>query len=106
MTRRDVTDFLGTFAAVLVLTGIVVAAICAVLAYTSERPTVHKATSTTTVWGYYGGVGWTTDEGIACESAVLVDQETGVMYLMTKTTNNVDVTVLLNADGTPRRQVE
>ena len=46
------------------------------------------------------------DEGIACESAVLVDQETGVMYLMTKTDNDVDVTVLLNADGTPRKQVE
>ena len=106
MTRRDVTDFLGTLAVVLVLTGIVVAAIYAVLAYTSGRPAVRKATSTTTVWGYYGGLGWATDEGIACESAVLVDQETGVMYLMTKTDNDVDVTVLLNADGTVRRQVE
>ena len=66
----------------------------------------RKATSTTTVWAYYGGVGWATDESIACESAVLVDQQTGVMYLMTKTKNDVDVTVLLNADGTPRKQVE
>ena len=82
------------------------AALVAVLAYTSSSATVRKATSTTTVWAYYGGVGWATDEGIACESAVLVDQQTGVMYLMTKTTNDVDVTVLLNADGTPRKQVE
>ena len=82
------------------------AALVAVLAYTSSSATVRKATSTTTVWAYYGGVGWATDEGIACESAVLVDQQTGVMYLMTKTTNDVDVTVLLDADGTPRRQVE
>ena len=82
------------------------AALVAVLAYTSSSATVRKATSASAVWGYYGGVGWATDEGIACESAVLVDQQTGVMYLMTKTTNNVDVTVLLNADGTPRRQVE
>ena len=82
------------------------AALVAVLAYTSSSATVRKATSTTTVWAYYGGVGWATDASIACESAVLVDQQTGVMYLMTKTTNDVDVTVLLDADGTPRKQVE
>ncbi len=67
---------------------------------------LRRAASTTTVWAYYGGVGWATDEGIACESAVLVDQETGVMYLMTSAGGDVDVTVLLDADGTPRRQVE
>ncbi len=67
---------------------------------------LRRAASTATVWAYYGGVGWATDEGIACESAVLVDQETGVMYLMTSAGGDVDVTVLLDADGTPRRQVE
>ena len=94
--------------AALTLVGIIVGslALAAVLAYMSGRPAVRRATSTTTVWGYYGGLGWASDEGIACESAVLVDQETGVMYLMTRTTDDVDVTVLLNADGTPRRQVE
>ena len=94
--------------AALTVIGIIIGslALAAVLAYASERPAVRKATSTTTVWGYYGGLGWATDEGIACESAVLVDQETGVMYLMTKTADDVDVIVLLNADGTPRRQVE
>lgn len=81
------------------------AALVAVLAYTSSSATVRKATSASAVWAYYGGVGWATDEGIACESAVLVDQQTGVMYLMTKTDNDVDVTVLLDADGAPRRQV-
>ena len=96
--RRDVLTVIGIIVGSL--------ALAAVLAYASERPAVRKATSTTTVWGYYGGLGWATDEGIACESAVLVDQETGVMYLMTKTDNDVDVTVLLNADGTVRRQVE
>jgi hypothetical protein len=82
------------------------AALVGVLAYTNQAATVRKATSASAVWAYYGGVGWATDEGIACESALLVDQQTGVMYLMTKTSNDVDVTVLLNADGTPRKQVE
>lgn len=104
--RRAVAEIMGVVATVLVCAGLTVAAVYAVLAHTSEAPAVRKATSASAVWAYYGGVGWATDESIACESAVLVDQETGVMYLMTKTDNDVDVTVLLNADGTPRKQVE
>lgn len=93
-------------ALLLIVLGLALGALILACVCEREACAPRKATSASAVWAYYGGVGWATDEAIACESAVLVDQETGVMYLMTKTTNGVDVTVLLNADGTPRRQVE
>lgn len=104
--RRAVAEIMGAVALSLVCAGLAVAAAYLAWGYMNPEPAAREATSASAVWAYYGGLGWATDDSIACESAVLVDQQTGVMYLMTKTNNDVDVTVLLNADGTPRRQVD
>ena len=67
-----------------------------------------SSASTARLWGYRGdAIAWMGEDVDGITSAVLVDQETGVEYLLVKYVGvergGVSVTPLLNADGTPRR---
>ena len=67
--------------------------------------------STARLWGYRGdAIAWMGEGVDGITSAVLVDQETGVEYLLVKYVGveqgGVSVTPLLNADGTPYKAVE
>lgn len=66
-------------------------------------PTLPKATSSSPIWAYGGGIGFVDDTEWHCRSAILIDQKTGVEYLMVQGEDGrTDVTVLLNADGSPK----
>lgn len=67
--------------------------------------------STARLLGYAGNaIAWTGEDPGGITSAVLVDQYTGVEYLVIKYVGiergGVSVTPLLDADGTPRRTEE
>lgn len=70
-----------------------------------------SSASTARLWGYRGNaIAWMGEGVDGITSAVLVDQETGVEYLLVKYVGvdrgGVSVTPLLNADGTPCKAVE
>lgn len=106
--RRESSPYVALLAiAVAMLAGILLTG-CGQTAEASDA-------STARLWGYKGNaVGWVGDEVSGIESAVLVDQETGVEYLLVRyrelwlngVTGGVSVTPLLNADGTPYKAVE
>lgn len=59
------------------------------------------------MWGYQSGnaLAWVSGDMWGTDAAVLVDQETGVEYLVVRYSlgdqGGISVTPLLNADGTP-----
>lgn len=64
------------------------------------------ASSANPVWAYDNAVGFVDGTDWTGTSAVLVDQYTGVRYLMVQTSSGVSVTPLLENDGTPSKVVE
>lgn len=89
-----------------------VAALCAGIALTIHLlgllfgylvPTLPKATSSSPIWAYGGGIGFVDDTEWRGKSAILIDQKTGVEYLMVQGEDGqTDVTLLVNADGSPK----
>ncbi len=89
-----------------------VAALCAGIALTIYllsllfgylAPTLPTATSASPIWAYGGGIGFVDDTEWYGKSAILIDQKTGVEYLMVQGEDgDTDVTLLVNADGSPK----
>ncbi len=68
-----------------------------------------SSASTARLWAYQGhALEWVQGAELCLSSSVLVDQETGVEYLLVRDygKGGVSVTPLLNADGTPYKAVE
>ncbi len=67
----------------------------------------QSPTANARMWGYQSGnaLAWVSGDMWGTDAAVLVDQETGVEYLVVRYAfgdwSGISVTPLLNADGTP-----
>lgn len=78
-------------------------ALAAYLLYCILLPTLPKATSSSPIWAYGGGIGFVDGTEWRGRSAILIDQKTGVEYLMVQGEDGqTDVTLLVNADGSPK----
>ena len=73
---------------------------------TMKASAYPDASSANPVWAYDNAVGFVDGTDWVGTSAVLVDQYTGVRYLMVETSAGVGVTPLLETDGTPSKVVE
>ncbi len=78
-------------------------ALATYLLYCILLPTLPKATSSSPIWAYGGGIGFVDGTEWRGRSAILIDQKTGVEYLMVQGEDGqTDVTLLVNADGSPK----
>lgn len=85
------------------IAGIVLAACLFWLLYGILAPALPKATSSSPIWAYGGGIGFVDGTEWRGRSAILIDQKTGVEYLMVQGEDGqTDVTLLVNADGSPK----
>lgn len=91
------------------LLAIAVAMLAGILLTGCGRTAEAGDASTARLWAYQGNaVAWVQGAGMWAQTSVLVDQKTGVEYLLVHdyVRGGVSVTPLLNADGTPYKAVE
>lgn len=86
---------------------------CASNVYCSSQESESSADAKSArLWGYQSGntIEWVSGEVSDLHSGILIDQETGVEYLIVEWSGvykgGLSVTPLLNADGTPYKAVE
>lgn len=104
MTSEQKAGFAGMACAV-------VAALLLALVMAGCSASTASATTdakTARLWGYQSDstLKWVSGNITHLAAGVLVDQYTGVEYLLVATGGGVSVTPLLNADGTPYKAVE
>ncbi len=107
MTSEQKAGFAGMACAV--VAALLLALVMAGCATDTTRATTDAETAR--LWGYAGNtLAWVSGEMPDLYSGILIDQETGVEYLIVKWTGvykgGLSVTPLLNADGTPYKVVE
>lgn len=101
MGRRPLLALAAGIAAL--LAGIVLAVHLLRLLVGAAYPVFPEATSSSPIWAYGGGVGFVDGTEWPGRSAILIDQKTGVEYLMVQGADgDTDVTLLVNADGSPK----